>query len=297
MRSGIPFSLPAYDQRRILDLDKMRVKLSSMSRFGNHRALQSAFTLIELLVVIAIIAILAAMLLPALSAAKQRAQAIKCVSNLKQLTLAGVLYANDFGKALPYESATKDIWLALLIEHYAQVHAIRLCPSASEVRPGTSWYAKDMNAAWTWPSQAKPGTNYIGSYGMNGWLYSDVGDYNGPPYFPNFSAIPKPVLTPFFFDAIWADAWPDAYSGPAIDLTKGALAPDMGRLTIARHGVARSGVPTKLTGKEKMPGAVNMSFVDGHVQAVKLELLWSQYWNSTYVPPVSRPAATGRPPP
>jgi len=270
-------------------------------RTPSKGASSHAFTLVELLVVIAIIAILAALLLPALANSKMQAKQTACLNNIKQTTAAGLMYMSDGDNVFPYNDPglpgydpnVVQSWEES-INYYGGIDQVRLCPSTSEPAPPlpTSSVLGRANLAWVYADAANP--PITGSYALNGWICQDITPY--PPvapylqyFFRKPSSVQKPSQTPLFFDATFEIGWPIESDTAASDLYAGQtnvsnLRMAMACCTILRHGgrTASSSVPYK--SGQPLPGAINMSFDDGHGELVKLQNLWTYTWHLNWNP-------------
>jgi prepilin-type N-terminal cleavage/methylation domain-containing protein/prepilin-type processing-associated H-X9-DG protein len=155
---------------------------------------QRGFTLIELLVVIAIIAILAAILFPVFAQAREKARTASCSSNLKQLGLAFVMYAQDYDERsvpeyiCPPGGLNQFIRWSGRLDPYLKNTEIWLCPSAKLETPGG--YG-NYGMMYGWSSWTSSASGVSGCYSQGGVPLSFIsnpadvgvfGDTNACPY-------------------------------------------------------------------------------------------------------------------
>ncbi|MEO5803554.1 MAG: prepilin-type N-terminal cleavage/methylation domain-containing protein [Verrucomicrobiota bacterium] len=224
-----------------------------------------AFTLIELLVVIAIIAILAGLLLPALAKAKDKALAIKCLSNQKQMALAYTLYASD----------QNDRIVTLYLFNTAPPGAFF---------PGT--------VTW-WPDLLRPylaGTNVIGCPKIKNGFGSAISH----PQLSNWStdqtklsSIKKPVATVPIVDAGWISNAADPNPDKWVEELDSAFLYWRTPVNLGYY----DNTPFRPVGRHNK--RCNFGFADGHAALTKVSAMGLQHFPGSTTGATGGPIATG----
>lgn len=270
--------------------------LSMDTRGVNHR---SAFTLIELLVVIAIIAILAAILFPVFAQARDKARQASCLSNMKQIGTAMMLYTQDYDETLfPYRtkvpnpanvtagnddgvgttSEPETFWNQLL-DTYVKNTGIWACPS----NPYAWVYNDKDNVGETEPAFRGYGGN--NSYGLNNYCFPTAppGSEPGAPV-PSDQGRPLSELVSPASLYVVIEA---RYYGLLPNEPFARQNVNIGNATSSRRRYWRNignsytfrwtngttpanpdAVEAVKLGKQRHAGFVNVSFADGHAKAI-----------------------------
>jgi prepilin-type N-terminal cleavage/methylation domain-containing protein len=267
-----------------------------MNRNSTLKIIGRGFTLIELLVVIAIISLLLSILLPGLRKAKETVKGIVCRSNLRQMPLAFSIYSQENDGRMFMMNYGAGYWLRMIAPYLDDksfqenptldgggVMKVSLCPAT--IIQTTEENAPDNKTTWRFNTGGNNGV-IVGSYGINCWTLPDPDYYQyvrwggsannaRGKFFDRYSLIRAD--TGLLVDAFRMDNWPEPEQ-ESLPIKKSETqgmnkrmdhSPSffMRRFTVDRHG-----------------WGVNVGFVGGYVERIKLENLGMIPWNQKASP-------------